>query len=624
MNHTAATPLTISLNGVDNVGKTTHLRWLHRAVPEAHLVGKIDRWEPRWAEVAAGDFARWWFVDSTTAEHVELSFSGHAVRRAASGALALEDRGEPLLLAACAATAAVKEGLDVEAALNLVTTIKASLPQAKPRSEVNILLRRYEDAESEATAALAREPRTPTEPYAEYQQRLASVVGLQVGQGVYDHVLVVGGQPILDIQQRLREVLSHHGVGSGPLPSELVERLWVLGGLSESGKSTVGELLQAEHGAARLKIGYLLEVAADRVGAADPYAWNETEQAERLSEEVLRYAEANKAQRISIESAHSFESTHYLKWIWGDRASVVYVDAEEETRVRRSPETLEQIRARDTVKRERGADRIKSFADVVIDNAGPLSALKSRLDLLVPEPHGPEAETWEAETNRDWLKAVAEHLADEETALVLATGSTGTLRWKAGWSDMDVLVVRDTLPLEWLRERAATLPSLDGVKVGLSAFTVEDVERRRIPPRVVHSFRDAASGRGVLHRRNGFPLPVFSAAEDDRASRGALGLILMTTRRLLADDRSSFRDLYKHLLLLAKITLLADGVHVDEPDAVFEEFRCRHPGAGCALPRFDDLLAGADHAQASEYLSKELDGLVAYLDRFEPNLRNLT
>jgi hypothetical protein len=57
--------LSVSLNGVDNVGKTTQLGWLHRGMPDAHLVGIVDAWDSRWHDVAGGDFAQWWFVGST-------------------------------------------------------------------------------------------------------------------------------------------------------------------------------------------------------------------------------------------------------------------------------------------------------------------------------------------------------------------------------------------------------------------------------------------------------------------------------------------------------------------------------------------------------------------------------
>lgn len=113
-------PISVSLNGVDNVGKSTQLSWLHRGMPGAQLVGTVDAWDARWKDVASGDFAHWWFVGSTTPEHVELMLRSHAVRRAGSGRLALEDRGLPMLQATCAATAAIKEGISATKALGLV------------------------------------------------------------------------------------------------------------------------------------------------------------------------------------------------------------------------------------------------------------------------------------------------------------------------------------------------------------------------------------------------------------------------------------------------------------------------------------------------------------------------
>ena len=142
------------------------------------------------------------------------------------------------------------------------------------------------------------------------------------------------------------------------LPGASPDRLWVLSGLSESGKSTVGALLRDEHGVTRLKIGYLLEVAALRAGPADPYQWREPEQAEYLTEEILHFTAACKAGVISIESAHRFEVTAHLKRVWGDRCRVVYVDAPPAVRAARTSEAREQLRARDTVKT--GRERTRS------------------------------------------------------------------------------------------------------------------------------------------------------------------------------------------------------------------------------------------------------------------------
>ncbi|MGH3318905.1 MAG: hypothetical protein ACRDN9_01775 [Streptosporangiaceae bacterium] len=281
-----------------------------------------------------------------------------------------------MLLAVCAATAAVKEGVDPDDASRLVESLAAhhSVPD---RREIHVLLRHAADPVEEARLALAREPRPASRRYADYQRNLALVLYAQAEQGMYDEVVTRGDRPILEIQRELRRHLHTCGVPTTVLPPDAPDRLWVLGGLSESGKSTVGELLRTEHGAVRLKIGYLLDLAAVRAGVTDPYeAWDEPAQAEALSEEVARLCHMNKGtRRVSVESAHRYEATLHLKRIWGDRCQVIYVDADTVSRTARSQEPAASLSDRDKVKIERGAERIAQVADWVIDNTRSLAAL---------------------------------------------------------------------------------------------------------------------------------------------------------------------------------------------------------------------------------------------------------
>ncbi|MGH3694153.1 MAG: hypothetical protein ACRDRX_09265 [Pseudonocardiaceae bacterium] len=616
--------LSVSLNGVDNVGKTTQLAWLHRGVPDAHLVGTVDAWDARWREVAAGDFAHWWFVGSTTAEHVGLMLGSHVARRAASGPLALEDRGQPMLRATCAATAVLKDGLSPTKALRLVDHLAADLPAATPRREVHVLLRRSDDPAGEAAEALRREPNPASERYATYQRTLAEILAVQVECGEYNAVLDLGDAPILDVQRRVRGCLAEAGVDVQPLPDDVLDRLWVLGGMSESGKSTVGELLRDEHGVTRLKIGYMLEVAALRAGTSDPYErWSEREQAERLSEEILRFAETTKACTISLESAHRFEATAHLKRVLGNRCQVVYVDADATVRASRAAESESQLRGRDATKRARGAERIAEIADHVVDNSGPLSALKLTVNRIVSSADLPRVALHASGpvTQSEWLGQATDHVLDDQVALVLATGSTGTASWLDGCSDLDLLVVRDTAPAAWLRGVASTLPAPEDIKIGLSMFTTADIDALRVPPRVVQSLRRATQGVGVLYRRADYLLPVPVSAHGDRTSRGELGLVLMTTRRLLATEQPDVRAVHKHLVLLTKILLRADGHDFHDAADVLTAFRELHPAAGCAPPDLADLIRRPSDPVLCRQLVDATDRLLTYLDRLDHTVR---
>lgn len=617
-------PLSVSLNGVDNVGKTTQLAWLHRGISDAHLVGTVDAWDSRWRDVAAGDFAHWWFVGSTTAEHVGLMLGSHVARRAASGPLALEDRGLPMLRGTCAATAVLKDDLSPTKALRLVNHLAADLPAAASRREVHVLVRRSADIAREAAEALERESKPVNERYAAYQHTLAEILSLQVERGDYHSVLDVGDAPILDVQRRLRGLLTDLGVDVQPLLDDVLERLWVLAGMSESGKSTVGELLRDEHRVTRLKIGYLLEVAAMRAGTANPYVcWSEIEQAERLAEEILRFAETTKARAISIESAHRFEATAHLKRVSGDRCQVIYLNADAAVRASRAAETDTRLRSRDATKRARGADRIADIADHVIDNSRPLSALKLTINRTVSTVDSQRVALHASGpvTQNGWLRQATDHALDEQVALVLATGSTGTASWRDEWSDLDLLVVRDTVPLTWLRDVADTLPTPAGIKVGLSLFTTADIDALRVPPRVVQSLRRAAQGAGVLYRRTGYHLPIPMAAHGDRTSRGELGLVLMTTRRLLTHAQPDVRAVHKHLVLLAKILLRADGYDIHDAEDVLTAFRNHHPAAECTPPQLDNLIRHARDPVLRGQLVDATDRLLTYLDRLDHTMR---
>ncbi|WP_124771933.1 hypothetical protein [Micromonospora inaquosa] len=538
--------------------------------------------------------------------------------------MALEDRGWPMLVATCAATAAVKDGISTAEALAQVET-KARRYAPAPRRELHLLLRHSNQSAAEAHHAIAREVVPTTERYVEYQRRLAEAIDLQVDDGEYQAIVVRGDRPLLDVQREIREAVAQLDVPVAPLPPDRIEHLWVLAGMSESGKSTVGELLRTEHTATRLKIGYLMQLAAERQGATDPYRdWNEGIQAQMLSEEILRFAAQNPgSHRISLESAHRFDATAHLRRIWGQRCEILFLRLPDRLRAQRATETMKSLSARDAIKQSRGGDRIALIADTVIDNGRSLAALKRAVTEVVHRRAvakvPPHADTAIPEALQPVLADCVARLTDSETALVAATGSLAHQSWQPGWSDIDLLVVRDTLPLDWLQSRHVPQSGPAGEKIALSSFTTREMLTGSVPPRVLHAVRQIAhDGRGLLYRRSDLVLNAFDAPTDDRASRSELPLVAMVLRRLAANPEPDVRAVYKHVVLIMKIILRADGVDLDGSEEVRLAFTTSHPDADVDLPAVAEV--SGDRWRQDENLSHRVCGATAQILAYHDKL----
>jgi hypothetical protein len=202
----------VSLNGPDNVGKTTQLRLLAQHRSGFQTLGAIHDHDPEpWERVAAGDYAAWWFETSTTVELTEMLLAGHAKRAAAreAGRTGLLDRGLPMLLAVAAATCVVKEGLPVQQAMDTVAGIAAAYPSWP---ETAVLLVPALDAERSYAITSAREGRPWTGVYPAYQKTLHAVLLQQAHHGAYAAVVNCEDRSPDDIHAEIAALLDN------PLP----------------------------------------------------------------------------------------------------------------------------------------------------------------------------------------------------------------------------------------------------------------------------------------------------------------------------------------------------------------------------------------------------------------------
>lgn len=587
----------VAVSGPDNVGKSTQIRLLARRVGVSSA-GPLDAHDPRWADAHALGLADWWFHRAPLEEVVDVlacSYLARAAAAADAGSVRLVDRGMPMLEASVVATAAVREHLGYEAAAqrgaDLLADYRRELEQAEA-AEWGVLLLHATEPSAGAARALARE-REFTPAYAVFQQVLNAHLHGQAGQGRFAETIVVADRPILDVQHELCVLLGDRlGV---PAPDVAVRgvRVVALGGLSESGKSTAGACLATRHGYARLKIGYLLQVAADRFGIADVYALDDAGMAEMLALGLEMYCAAHHFQRrVSIESLHGAGLATELAKLLGDHLTVVYLEVSRELREARGLGGAADVRERDAVKRSRGAARICELADIVVDNNGPRLALYHALDRIAAHERWPAVAPQRVAVPdlglpvhlTAYLDALLARVADPAApavSLLAVTGSGSRGKYRQGWSDLDVLVVAEQDRLAQLRAALGELAAhLGGVKLGFTVLSAAECAAGAVTGRLLHTLALIGTGRlPVLWCADGLTLPCPDQETDALAAWRDGVAAAVEIRRQLLKPALDLRSLYKVTALVAKVALGAEGdEHPGDAEALHALLR-RFPAA---------------------------------------------
>jgi hypothetical protein len=137
---------------------------------------------------------------------------------------------------------------------------------------------------------------------------------------------------------------------------------------------------------------------------------------------------------------------------------------------------------------------------------------------------------------------------------------------------------------------------------------------------VISALRNAADGTGMLYRRADYAILQPSPEELDRAGRADLGLILMNTRRLLAASAPDVRALYKHLLLIIRVLLQADGVEPSTPD-VIDVFSARHTDPAWNPPTIDAIVESPHDPAVIDQLIDAVEHVLQHIDILGRNIQ---
>ncbi|MFD7537595.1 nucleotidyltransferase domain-containing protein [Streptomyces sp. NPDC059819] len=580
------------MSGADNTGKTKQLGILGRRIGPAHArsTGPLDAYDQRWEQIKRGEggMGAWWFTEGPLQEVADVLAASYLERsRFAADAehLRLVDRGLPMLEASVAATAAVREGLSDERAADRARALLSPYAEeleAAEACEYGVVLLHHDDPEEGAARALSYES-TVTPPYAAYHRHLHAQIHRLVAEGRFDEVIVVNGRRVAAVQDDLRRRLHPHThlVPAGCLAGV---RVIALGGMPESGKSTAGEYLRTRHGHARLKMGYLIEDAADRAGIVDPYAIAPVVRAELLLDGLDRYAAAHHfLTGITLESLHEFDVTVELRRLLGDQLTVAYLQTSAVVRAERGTAGPADVVDRDRVKGGRGADRIAGIADTVVDNNGPRLALERHLDRIALDHSWPLVAPATAPVNalglplplERFLTALLELTTDGPNGplvdLLAVTGSGARGKYQHGWSDLDIFAIAEPDHTDALRRALAEVHAvLGGVRLGMTVLSQAECRAGAVTSRLMHVLMLLGAGSLLpLWVRPGVLIPAPPLADDVTASVETGVQSAVEIRRQLLKGAPDLRALFKVTALLAKILLRFESAeHAGDSDAL--------------------------------------------------------
>ncbi|OGI95465.1 hypothetical protein A2917_02810 [Candidatus Nomurabacteria bacterium RIFCSPLOWO2_01_FULL_42_17] len=366
----------IAISGSDGIGKTEQIRLLKSGQDDRfHFTGRLVDYTDRWPKVDPVKEFNWWFKEVRSLELVSIIIGALNSRYKACkpDKVNVHDRGVKMFKAVCVATLIAREQMDTEKAIDVVEGVfKRELefepieqdllfvPNKEYRNKIGIL---SEVVENRATSYLPWQNRI----YEEYQVYLVNLVN-HFFQNMHPERVVSVDACILDVQNRLRTLVSSILSSQIPHLCGNLQKVVAFGGLSECGKSSFAQKLSSDCGYVRLKLKYFNEVT--RLRCAEPSQSD-------VGREILNFLQSHQhITKASLESLHGVSLPAYLKLLFGDRMNIVYLDTPKESRILRTAKALgvseceakASVEEKDEVKISRGADKVKNIADTIFNN----------------------------------------------------------------------------------------------------------------------------------------------------------------------------------------------------------------------------------------------------------------
>ncbi|MCL2311812.1 MAG: hypothetical protein FWC41_04905 [Firmicutes bacterium] len=340
-------------------------------------------------------------------------------------------------------------------------------------------------------------------------------------------------------------------------------KLFGISGLSESGKSSLGKYIDATYSIWNLKIKYFKRLIEDQFNVDENNIYFNL----FFSEKIIEFFDAHYYKSMmSLESFYDSSLVDTLKDIFVNNFKIIYIDANENQRMKRSVDAINVLKAKDQFKVSRNVDKIKYKCDILIDNNGSIKEFQKQIDKIFLDvfeyysiPTISIKQLNIDKTFKDTLLSIEDDILSkyrEQLQLFSVVGSCAFEAAIKNWSDIDILIIVKILSQDILEYISKISLGFD-IHVGINCFDLDQVWTMDLD--LKNKWYIYYIQNGILrpnYVNSDFTSPIVLKARLIENERFSVNEYKFAINRLLFDkSSSSTKTILKYIISLIKVEL---------------------------------------------------------------------